>query len=60
MNSFTKGELSVYALDFDTYERNGDVELANLKTEYVDDFLQQSKTESKKMLFLLMIHIRIK
>ena len=52
MNSFSKGKLSVYAPDLDTYHRNGDGEFATLKTEYVDDFLQQSKTESKNSIFI--------
>jgi hypothetical protein len=52
MNSFSKGELSVYAPDFDTFHRNGDVEFAILKTEYVDDFLKQSNTKSKDSIFM--------
>lgn len=52
MNSYSKGKLSVYAPDLKTFRENGTNEFATIKTEYVDDFLKQSKTESKSSIFM--------
>lgn len=53
MNSFTKGKLSVFAPNEDTFiTENSTSKFAIIKTIYVDDFLTKSKTESKHSIFI--------
>jgi hypothetical protein len=54
MNSFRKGILAVYAPTEETFSNpaNGTTKFSIIKTEYVDDFLKKSKTESKNSIFM--------
>jgi len=54
MNSFRKGILSVYAPTEEIFSNpaNGTTKFSIIKTEYVDDFLKKSKTESKNSIFM--------
>ena len=60
MNSFHEGVLAVYAPTEKTFKTNGTTAVTIIKTEYVADFLQKSKTKPKDSIFIDDTNVNVK